>query len=102
MLEQVVGIFAERAPGDIAALRDAVGRTDLPEVARAAHRLKGSCAAVGATAMAALLAEIETDARADRGESLAEAVGRVERSFAETRGALDGLAPLTLAEARPV
>ena len=57
---------------------------------------------MGATALGALLTEIEAAAREDRDEDLAAAVDRVERSFAETRAALDGVAPAALAGARQV
>ena len=100
VFEQVVGAFIDSAPGDIAALGDAVRRSQLAEAARTAHRLKGSCAAVGASAMGALLAEIEVDAREGRAEQLGQAVARVERSFAEACAALTAVAPATLAEAQ--
>ncbi|MDQ3895649.1 MAG: response regulator [Actinomycetota bacterium] len=100
MLHQVVGVFLDSAPVDIAALRDAVARADLAEVARTAHRLKGSCAAVGAGAMAAVVGDIELAAREDRAEGLADAVGEVDRSFAEARTALDAVTAGALAEAR--
>ena len=42
VLEQVVGVFVESAPAEIAALRDAATMADRCEVARAAHRFKAA------------------------------------------------------------
>ncbi|HEX2046409.1 MAG TPA: Hpt domain-containing protein [Acidimicrobiales bacterium] len=88
-------------PSPRGALSAAVAAADLPEVARAAHRLKGSCAAVGATAMGAVVAAIEADAPEGRGEPLAGTVDHVERALVGiARRAREPVAPH--GDARPV
>ena len=48
---------------DMASLREAVARKDLMVAARAAHRLKGASATIGATHLAALCQRCEHSAR---------------------------------------
>jgi len=59
LLAELADAFICGAAEQIAVLHDAVSTSDFPAAARAAHQLRGSCGAVGATAMAALAAEIE-------------------------------------------
>lgn len=49
LMEQIIQIFLEDAPGLIHAAREALARGDAPEVRRAAHSLKGMMATLGAT-----------------------------------------------------
>ena len=100
MLEQVVAAFLESAPADIAAVRDALAAAHLADVARTAHRLKGSCAVVGATAMGAIAGDIEAAASDGQDADLPGLVTRLQRSFAEARAALDAAVDVPLAEAR--
>ena len=62
LLEELANTFIGGAPAQIAALTGAAARSDLDTVARAAHQLKGSCAAVGARSMEGLAAQIEAAA----------------------------------------
>ncbi|MFI7701135.1 response regulator [Nonomuraea sp. NPDC049480] len=64
-------------------LRRAVREGDLPEVAALAHRLKGSCATVGATSEAALCGRVEDLAR----------TGAVEEELVEELGELLKVTP---------
>jgi PAS domain S-box-containing protein len=50
---------------DARALEDALGRRDLPGIARAAHRIKGASRMVGAQSLAAVCATIEQAGRRD-------------------------------------
>jgi HPt (histidine-containing phosphotransfer) domain-containing protein len=78
----------EGVPPGVAAIKDAVARQDLPSVAWLAHRLKGSCAAVGATRMSDLAGQIEAIAIENDGDRLAQPIAEFERSFEDVRVAL--------------
>jgi PAS domain S-box-containing protein len=62
MAEQLVDVFEQATPSVLAELRAAAERADAEAVCRAAHRLKGSCQNMGATAMAAISEALERDA----------------------------------------
>ena len=59
LLAELLGIFAEDAPGQVRAIEVAVRAADAEALAVAAHALKGSLRALGATAAAALAEELE-------------------------------------------
>ena len=88
VLEELAAAFVEGAPPDIAALLAAVRAGDLPAVAGAAHRIRGSCSAIGATRMGALAEEIEVAALERRRQSVVASVRAIEQAFAEVRAAL--------------
>jgi CheY-like chemotaxis protein len=81
LLEELANTFIEGAPAQIAALTGAAARSDLDTVARAAHQLKGSCAAVGARSMEGLAAQIEAAAVENHPERLPATVAQLEQSF---------------------
>ncbi len=56
--------FVESSAADLAALDDAAGRSDLDDLRRQAHRIKGSSAVVGATRATAAAAALEAAAGA--------------------------------------
>ena len=88
VLEELADTFIEGAPAQIAALTGAAARSDLDAVARAAHQLKGSCAAVGARSMEGLAAQIEAAAVENHPELLPATVAQIEQSFESTVEAL--------------
>jgi CheY-like chemotaxis protein len=88
VIEELADLFIEGAPADIAVLSGAVARADLVGAASAAHRIKGSCAAVGATRMGRLAAQIEAAALDNRSDGIAARVGEMQESFEDVRGAL--------------
>jgi HPt (histidine-containing phosphotransfer) domain-containing protein len=93
VFEELAGLFVEGAPADIAALHGAVAEggtagVDFDVAAAAAHRLRGSCTAVGAVRMGRVAAEIEAAAMDHQADGLAANVARVEQSFEDVRGAL--------------
>ena len=55
----VVGLFRKMVPAQIAELEAAVNDDSSERVKALAHKLKGSCLAIGAQAMAALCAQLE-------------------------------------------
>jgi len=59
LLEEVVDLLSRDTPPRLAQMRQAVAAGDAPALRQAAHALKGSAATVGATAMAAISAQLE-------------------------------------------
>ncbi|MCC5978892.1 MAG: response regulator [Salinarimonas sp.] len=61
-LQRVLGLYFEHAPQALDQLRDAAGRSDPAEAARAAHALKSMSANIGALPLVERLGTIETQA----------------------------------------
>ena len=64
-LRQIAGISLEDAPLRITGLAESLAAGDLPEFTRAAHRIKGSSANLGAVALRAVAGRLEHHARTD-------------------------------------
>jgi HPt (histidine-containing phosphotransfer) domain-containing protein len=79
LLRQIAGYFLDDAPKQLAAMRAALERNDLPAIGRAAHRLRGTVIYLGAAPALAVLAQLE------------EAAGSVDPRAAARR--LEELAP---------
>ena len=88
VLQQLADVFIEGATVQIDVLHDAFARADLVTVARTAHQLRGSSAAVGAKTMSGLAAEIETAAMENHPERLAAPVAEMDNSFQSAQLAL--------------
>ncbi len=99
LLEELADAFIEATSEQIALLHAAVATADLPAAARAAHRLRGSCGAVGASRMVVLADEIEEAALAHRLADLAQPAMEIEQAFHEARGALRAATAGTLRSA---
>jgi CheY-like chemotaxis protein/HPt (histidine-containing phosphotransfer) domain-containing protein len=88
LLEQLLELFAEGTPPLLEELETAAARGDADALARAAHKLKGSCQNMGATAMA------EACRRLERGEADApEEVARLDALYGPTLDELRRLTP---------
>ena len=59
LLRQMAGYFLDDAPEQLAAMRAALERKDLPAIGRAAHRLRGTVIYLGAAAALAVLEQLE-------------------------------------------
>jgi HPt (histidine-containing phosphotransfer) domain-containing protein len=64
LMREVVTALIDDATTQLPALNDAVEQSDAARSARLAHYVKGACANVGAVSMAALLKQIENNAKA--------------------------------------
>lgn len=64
LVSRLFPAYMEVMPGQVEALRAALGARDAPEARRLSHRLRGSSAQLGAAALAQLLGEIEAAAEA--------------------------------------
>ena len=87
-LQELVGIFLRDSRGMMADLRGAYERGARAECRQLAHKLRGSCATIGARRMMKLTAEME-----ELGDEAMEARGGavladLEEEFAAVRGAL--------------
>ncbi len=83
IVPQLIELFVESTPPLIDELRAGAVSGDEETVRRAAHKLKGSCANIGAGFMAKLAADIERAAAAAPAE-----LDGLDRVFADTRDAL--------------
>jgi len=63
VVQEILTLFVAEAPARLAAIAGAVEAGDAPALQRAAHALKGSAAAIGATALQRICAEVEEVAR---------------------------------------
>ncbi len=60
ILEELIELFLEEVPAELAALREATEGGDARTVERVAHTLKGSAGNMGAVGMAKICADLET------------------------------------------
>jgi CheY-like chemotaxis protein/HPt (histidine-containing phosphotransfer) domain-containing protein len=88
LLTQLVEIFLHDAPGDIAALGNAVARADLQAVQDVAHSLKGSCGTLGAVALDRLCGLLEAQAQARDYAALTATLASLGETFSATCAAL--------------
>jgi signal transduction histidine kinase/DNA-binding NarL/FixJ family response regulator/HPt (histidine-containing phosphotransfer) domain-containing protein len=79
----VARVFLKHVPGQVESIGKALAAGDLETVKAAAHKLKGSCLAVGIPRMAALCAELE-EGTGERGAAFKE----LERVFAAAQSEL--------------
>lgn len=82
-LARYVELFASQTEAALAPLRRAIAAGDRQATRDLAHRLAGSCATVGAGAMAATAARLESAAREAPPETLRTLGGQLEREYAE-------------------
>jgi two-component system sensor histidine kinase/response regulator len=94
LLARLIDTLLAALPREIEALEQAVSLGDNATAARIAHTYKSSSANLGATALSASFAEIETKARGATVDQLPELVRAVRAAYEMT-------APLLLAEIQP-
>jgi CheY-like chemotaxis protein len=83
IVDQLIELFEDSTPPLLRELREGAAAGDEETVRRAAHKLKGSCQNIGASGMAARVAELERRATAD-----AEQLEDLEVAFEATCDAL--------------
>jgi PAS domain S-box-containing protein len=90
LLKELVGLFLESCPRQLAELRQAVARRDAPALRRTAHALKGAVGIFGARAAVAAAQRLETMGRAEdlthadaACAALEEALARLEPALAD-------------------
>lgn len=85
---QLIRMFLDEAAGRVARLASIHHQGETPDLAGVSHALKGTCAAFGATRLAALCAEIEEVASGPVAGDLAMLVDAVVIEFERVRAAL--------------
>lgn len=83
---EVLASFRATAPGMLQALAEAVRGGDAAALVSAAHRMKGSCATIGAEALAQTCEHLEAVARRRRsnyGDDIPELLKRAEAQLVE-------------------
>lgn len=89
LVHRVIGMYLADSPGLLAAMREALRQGDASALERAAHSLKSSSAALGATGLSHRCKALET---MGRGKDLAQAeavLAQVEADLADTHKALN-------------
>lgn len=66
LAEELIALFLDDSPTQLMALQAALSETNLPELERHSHRLKGSAGSIGALRLREICAEIEEHARIGR------------------------------------
>ena len=66
MLDHALALFDTTSAEALASMHDALERSDAPALRFAAHKLKSSCANLGAVAMASMCRELEQRAQAGK------------------------------------
>ena len=97
LLNELLSIFKDGFPADLAKLHDAVTRGDLAEIARLSHTFKGTLGSLAADPAMNSAARLERTARAGQAAQLAAAFADFERDANSTLRELETY----MAEARP-
>ncbi|HKC75731.1 MAG TPA: response regulator, partial [Chloroflexota bacterium] len=92
ILAEVIAVYLRDTPPRLAALHDAVARTDAEALRRAAHSLKGSSSHIGAVQMARLCTDLEDQARIADLTGAPETLRRLDEAFESVRAHLRALA----------
>ena len=88
MTREVVGLFIADAPRRVDDIAQAIAAGDAEELSRAAHALKGAAGNIGAVAIQAVCATLETDAKAGLAGDMGARMTQLQRLLGETRAAL--------------
>ncbi len=98
VLGELTALFLSTAEGQVATASELLDRSDLPELARIAHALKGSASVIGARRVSAAASALEhtcgSPERSVAGGSVAECRAALTRFVEELetfRGAVDAL-----------
>jgi len=91
LLREVVAEFCVDTPGRFTWMHEALTRSDMSGVERMAHTLKSGAATLGARYLRDRCQDLEKWARARDIVAVEVSLGEVERSFEETRRALEGM-----------
>ncbi len=94
LLNELIDVFVAEVPAQLTTLRGALERSDLADIADAAHAVKGMAGHFGAEDVTALALKLEQSARAAKSadyarlvDALAEAVGRLIEDLSRGRSA---------------
>jgi len=85
LVVELIDLYLEDTPHRVAAIREALAKTDGQSLERAAHCLKGSSASLGAGQVAVLCEELELIARNFSLQAVEVVVTRLEHEFERVR-----------------
>jgi CheY-like chemotaxis protein/HPt (histidine-containing phosphotransfer) domain-containing protein len=88
LLDELIGIYLEDAPGMMTAIREAVEGADAKELEQSAHGLKGCSANLGLGLLAKVCFELEDAGRKGSKEGLTEVLARLEARYEHIVGLL--------------
>jgi CheY-like chemotaxis protein len=87
-LARIVALFNNTAPASITKMREALAAKNAPQLAMAAHTLKGSCGSLGATTLREVCAVLERNARDGQLEGADELIATAETELQRLSEAL--------------
>jgi HPt (histidine-containing phosphotransfer) domain-containing protein len=87
LIVELIDLYLQDTPHRLAAMQEALTRTDGLTLARAAHSLKGSSATLGAGPIASMCEELELIATAVKFEEAEVALAKLEREFSRVEKA---------------
>jgi HPt (histidine-containing phosphotransfer) domain-containing protein len=87
VLSELIILYFDGAATQLAELESAVARGEAAELARAAHKLKGSSATLGAARVSQLAGELESRARGGEAGDAEQLVRRLAGAIEESRDA---------------
>jgi HPt (histidine-containing phosphotransfer) domain-containing protein len=93
LLSKLIGVFLENSPKLLRDARKALDAHASPQLALAAHTLKGSCANFGAERLRLACQKLEQVANEGRLEPAAEVMQTVEKEYNYVRAALERECP---------
>jgi HPt (histidine-containing phosphotransfer) domain-containing protein len=85
---RIIDLFLRHVPTQLSSLLQVAAMNHAEPVRAAAHKLKGSCASIGAVAMAAACARLQDDAERGDLTHAVELAREVNRLFVPTAGLL--------------
>lgn len=91
LFREIVSLYLQDATAQIAAIRTAAAIGDVTGAVRAAHSLRGSSGNFGATWLATLAQQSETEIRAGRLEAVSALLSEIDAAFARVRETVEGL-----------
>lgn len=94
MAIEVIELFLDDTVSQLSALHEGLTRLDARAVARTAHSLKGSCANVGASAMANVCLQLESLSTSGTVEGVAPLLAQLETAFVGVRRAAERFKPI--------
>ena len=81
LLHELLTLFIEDAPQQLARIRTASESGDTTTLHRAAHSLKGACANIGAMALRSIAAELEIAAKSGQQEKISPLLSGVVSEY---------------------
>jgi two-component system aerobic respiration control sensor histidine kinase ArcB len=89
LMDELIDQFLSAFSDESRALAGAIEKADPRQTCEVAHKLRGSCAALGATYLTALCNTIEQNARAQHLDGAQQLLSEMEDEFQRVRRALD-------------